>query len=314
MKMARKVITEEVAKKERRTAIATILCAVVVFGSLPALASPTVDGRFTPGEGYTTGHNVSFTVDGGHHDPPISVTEQGQLWTYQDSSNNNNLYVAFTQPVTLVDNSYGDNAVGWGSYAASGKNHSFKDLIGSDDARFVFTDGDGNLVLDITMDYIHGYGNKKEDPPYASGGVVDGEGKVDFGSPSDILAEATSLEYNWVNFGASYPGNFGKDSSSPETGSQDPTDPTSYTTVDPLLASWVFEVTYEFQIDGSLFDNGFGGITIPLVHDSPNKIGKNKVWPESNGPINPIPAPGALALAGIGVGLTGWLRRRNFSI
>ena len=227
----------------------------------------------------------------------------------QDPSSGN-LSVAFIQPKSLVDNSYGTNAVGWGSYTQNGKNHKFTDLIGSDDAQFVFTDGLGNTVLDITLDYLHGYGSRKEDPPYASGGVVDGEGSVNFGSASDILAVATSLQYNWDTFGSSYPGYFGKDSDSPLTGSQDPTVSTSYTTVDPDLSAWVFDVTYEFQISGSLFSNGFGGITIPLVHDSPNKIGKNKVYDD----LELCPVPSAVILGVIGLGFSSWLGRRKFSL
>jgi len=42
--------------------ITTILYALVVLGSLPALASPTIDGRFNPSEGYTTGYYVNFEV------------------------------------------------------------------------------------------------------------------------------------------------------------------------------------------------------------------------------------------------------------
>lgn len=289
--------------------ITKILCALVVLGALPASANavPTIDGRFEPGEGYTTGYYVNFEVEGGKNQPLIPVSDQGQLWKHQDASGN--LYVAFIQPVTLVDNSYGANAVGWGSYAPSGKNHKFQELIGSDKAQFVFTDGLGTTVLDITMDYIHGYGNKKEDPPYASGGVVDGEGKVTVGSVGDVIEWATSLQYNWDTFGSSYPGYFGKDSDSPATGSQDPAAANCYDVMDPSLSDWVFEVTYEFRVDGSLFaENGFGGLTIPILHDSPNKIGKNKVYPQVDGVI---PEPTTIALLSIGTSLVGWLRRRK---
>jgi len=51
---------------------------------------------------------------------------------------------------------------------------------------------------------------------------------------------------------------------------------------------WIFDVIYEFKIDGRLFTGIKGGLfeedgfvlSIPIVHDSPNKIGKNKVYPE----------------------------------
>lgn len=207
----------EMARKMKMAKLAAIFWVIVVFGSLPAQADPIIDGYFDPDEGYTytTSYWIDFMVEGGKDQEPIPVPERGELWTYQDSSGNR--CFAFIQPKSLVDNSYGNTAVGWGSYAPSGKNHKFQDLIGSDDARFVFTDGLGNTVLDFTMDYIHGYGTKKEHPPYASGGVVDGEGDIHVGNVTDVLDWATSLEYNWVNFGSSHPGNFGKDSYSPAT-------------------------------------------------------------------------------------------------
>lgn len=289
--------------------ITRILYALVVLGGLPAKAGPIIDGYFDSSE-YTTGYYVNFEVEGGKKQHPIPVSDQGQLWTYQDSDGN--LSVAFIQPTSLVDNSYGANAIGWGSAAPSGKNHKFEDLVGSDDARFVFIDKSDNIVLDITMDYLHGYGNKKEDPPYTSGGVVDGEGNVTFGSAQDVLESATSLEYNWVNFGkAAWEADgslnyFGKNSNSPAADS-------NYNVTDTTYSDWIFEVIYECKIDGGLFDNnGFGGITIPIVHDSPNKLGKNKVW--QNGDLEPVPAPGAVILGAIGLGFTSWLGRRKFSV
>jgi hypothetical protein len=309
------VIPRKKIGKMKMSKLAAILCVLVVLSGLPAKADPFIDGRFLPSDGYTTGYYASFEVEG---DPLIPVADKGQLWTYQDSITKD-LSVAFILPKSLVDNSYGTTAVGWGSYAPSGKGHKFTDLIGSDDAQFVFTDGLGNIVLDFTMDYIHGYGIKPDDkpdknlPPYASGGVVDGEGYIDTikYDPLDILAEATSLEYNYVTFGSSYPGNFGKDSDSPATGSQDPADPDSYNVSDPPGPSgWVFDVIYEFQISGSMFSNGFGGINIPLLHISPNKIGKNKVYDD----LELVPVPPAVILGVIGLGFSGWLGRRKFSV
>jgi len=295
--MARKVRTEEVAKKERRAQIATILCAVVVFGSLPALAGPTVDGRFAPGEGYTTGNYLNFEVE----DVGL-VAPQGQLWMHQgpDSS----LYVAFIQPVALVDNSYGANSIGWESSAPSGRNHSFRDLKGSDDATFRINFGSGHEFV-FTLDYIEEtsrgsgvYASEEREPR----GEYDPSGTYDT-YQSYVTEFGTSLDYNFNTLGYVLT----EDS---------PLADDDYSNVDPAYAGWLFEVSYEFKIDGNLFDTygAFAGLDIIVVHDSPNKLGRNKVYPETDGPIDPIPAPGALVLAGIGVGLTGRLRRRNFSI
>ena len=212
--------------------------------------------------------------------------------SWDKNPTSNDLFVEFIHQKTVFDNSYGANAIGWGASAHSGKNHKFQELIGSDDAQFVFTDDDGNTVLDITVDYLHGFGYKpdgkpdKNLPPFRSGGVTDGDGKVNSGSKLDVLAAATSLQYNWDTFGDTHPELFGKDSDSPAADE-------NYNVDDPSLSNWVFEVIYEVRVDGNLFDtNGFGGVAIPLVHDSPNKIGKNKVWPEIGEPIpDPIPEP-----------------------
>ena len=126
-----------------------ILGLAVVFG-LGGLASadPMIDGRFDPGEGYSTGQSVIFGVEG-----TGQTVAGGQLWVHQSQASGD-VSVLFIQPKTLVDNTYGDNSIGWGPAAPSGKRHNFKDLLGSDKAQFVFTDGSGNAVLDVTMDYI----------------------------------------------------------------------------------------------------------------------------------------------------------------
>jgi len=253
-----------------------ILAAVITAVVPEVFAVPVVDGRFDLSEGYTYGHYLDLNVE---RAGPIS--DRGQLWYYQEPATND-LYVALIQPLTLVDNTYGSNTIGWGKgIAPSGKNHNFKDLKGSDKAQFTVTDGAENVVFDFTLDYI----SSSDDAPsgYASLGVTGGDGKVHTGSAASLLAWGTSLDYNFNTLGHVLTKN------SPATDSQ--------YTENPDYAGWVFEITYELQIDGDLFDSaGFGGLTVPIIHDSPNKMGKNKVWTEVNGEV---PEPATIALLGL---------------
>ena len=99
--------------------IKVVLCmaALTMVMASPAFALPTVDGKISDGE-YFNSFSVTFEVDGGKGVPNIPVADTGKLWYYQDS--NNDLYMAFIQPKTLVDNSYGANSIGWGTAAPSG--------------------------------------------------------------------------------------------------------------------------------------------------------------------------------------------------
>lgn len=263
--------------------IIMIFCGVVVLGSSSALASitPVVDGRFETSDGYSLGLLVTLEVEGGKKSGNVSA-DNGVLWLYQDPATSD-LFVNFTLPLTLVDNSYGDNAIGWGDAAPSGKNHNFKDFKGSDGARFTITDGAGNVVFDFTLDYISASGDV---PSGFSSLGIGGNGDVYAGSAASLLAWGTSLDYNFNALGHVLT------EDSPATDE-------NYTE-NPNLPGWVFEVTYEFQIDGSLFaDNGFGGLTIPIVHSSPNKIAKNKVF-GTVATTTTVPEPAAVALLGLG--------------
>jgi hypothetical protein len=267
--------------------ITTILAILVATIGPEALAVPIADGRFDPSEGYTTGYYLDLNVQ----DAGV-ISDQGQLWYYQDQTSND-LYVAMLQPLTLVDNTYGTNAIGWGKHVApSGKNHNFNDLKGSDKARFAITDGAENVVFDFTLDYI----SASDGAPsgYASLGVTAGDGDVHAGSTASLLAWGTSLDYNFNTLGHVLT-------------KESPATDKDYTE-NPSYSGWVFEVAYEFQIDGSLFaNNGFGGVTVPIIHDSPNKIGRNKVYPHVDGVI---PEPATIALLGLG-NLVFLLRRRR---
>ena len=260
----------------------------IVFGTLgfEASATPVADGRFDSAEGYTTGNWLDLNVE----DTGV-ISDQGQLWYYQDQASSD-LYVALIQPLTLVDNTYGHNTIGWGRHVApSGKDHKFGDLKGSDKAQFTITDGAGDVVFDFTLDYISE--SSEASSGYASLGVSGKDGAVHTGSDPSLLAWGTSLDYNLNTLGHVLT------EDSPATDSD--------YTENPDYLGWLFEVTYEVQVDGSIFgDNGFGGVTVPIVHDSPNKLGKNKVYPETNGEV---PEPATVAI--LGLGCIAFLRRRR---
>ncbi|NQT40572.1 MAG: PEP-CTERM sorting domain-containing protein [Planctomycetes bacterium] len=305
--------------------MATMFCAVIVLGLLAAApagadTTPVVDGRFDLGEGYTMGAAVRFEVEAGkpkkgEAPPPAGSNEVGGglLAWYQDSATGA-LSVAFVLPRSLVDNSYGVNAIGWGKdVAPSGKNHNFQDLLGSDDVQFVFRDTSGNTLLDFTIDYL--YVPDGGDPAFAAD-EIGGDGSVDVGNASDILAAGSSLAYNYGLYGASNPELFGD-------GTYSPAADADYIVTDPALAGWVFDVTYEFTIAGSVFagndfdPTGAAAINVPLLHASPNKIDRNKVFPTIEDPT-PIenPEPSTIA-ALISMGLMGlaiaWRRRKRAS-
>jgi len=275
----------------------TLLAGVIMLTSLmpcPVFASPTVDGKFDPSEGYTTGYSVNFEIDNG------ATASGGQLWFDQDE--NDDVYIAFIQPKTLVDNSYGENAIGW-----PGDNHSFKHLATSDNAQFVLK-SDGDTVLDFTLDYLDG--DRQVNQPYNSG-LVDDSGallqnaEIATGFNSDVIAAATSLQYNWDVFGGEYPQYFGDRANSPAADE-------NYDVADPDLSDWIFDVIYEVKVDGRLIISSPGGtfdisqLSIDVVHNSPTKLGGDKVYPEFGEPIpgggtEPIPEPATMLLLGPGI-------------
>ena len=299
-------ITNKTGRVRNAVVIASAL-AVYIF-PLGAVAMPNVDGRIDPTEGYSEAYDVSFNVEGDKKTPGGQV-EGGKLLIHVDQATGD-VYVAFSQPTDLVDNSYGANSVGWGSSAPSGKNHNFKDLKGSDKALFLFKDDQGGRIVDVMMDYLY-----ETACGYDSGIEPGKESYVLPGTLESMVTGSTSLDYNLNTLG------YDLTEDSPET--KVVAGEATYELVDGSpYTGWLFDVIYEMKIAGEVFDShgGFSAnnLTIDVVHDSPNKIGKNAVIPEI-GSTNPgSPVPGVVpepvtmlaVIAGLGA-LGGYLRKRR---
>jgi uncharacterized repeat protein (TIGR01451 family) len=189
-----------------------------------------------------------------------------------------NLNIIFDQFPAPNDNSYGVNAVGWGSHA-----HRFSDLVGSDHAGFQLVDPGGVVRLSFNLDYISA--NTNAPSGYASLGPFGGDGKVLVGTLTTAdIAWSTSLANNLNNvnipglFNASHVQQFGSVNlllDSP------PTDPQhlTYSNTDPLLGGWDFHDTYYASISAAkLLSLGFNLATwrvepnLSALHNSPAKV------------------------------------------
>jgi len=290
-------------KKRKIVSAVTVIAVVCMLPGL-VLADPDIDGKIAGGE-YSAGYDLNFRLEGG------GSVGGGHLY-YQLGAGGDTVNLAFIQPKTLVDNSYGATAVGWGDYAPSGKRHNFSDLLNSDKAQFIFTTvGDPDTVLlDVTLDYLYADGSS-----YSSG-LGSRDGKVEVGDAADVLAAATSLDYNLNRAGGT---GYNLTTDSPLTFSQEDSSDESYALAGSGLnfPGWIFDVIYEFEVDISVFGGSMADFTdkveIKIVHDSPNKQDRNKVYPEFDDPtpIGVIPEPLTMfgLICGVG-GLGGYLRRR----
>jgi hypothetical protein len=165
----------------------------------------------------------------------------------------------------FVDNTYGANAIGWGT-----KGHTFKDLVGSDHAELSLFDGGSALVSMFDLDYITA--NSASACGYGALGVRGGEGKMLTGDATYILAATTSLDRDLNGCGYCRSAACGGDCTvdSPATDA-------AYTP-NPSAPAWDYRVIYEVWVDAAVFaGKGFGGASITFVHASPSKASSNTV-------------------------------------
>jgi hypothetical protein len=258
-------------------------------------AAPTIDGNVLGFlEGYTVGFSVGFDIESGPTDVP-----GGTLYLHETTTS---LSVGFVAPLTINDNTYGANqASDWG-----GKNHKLKSLDGSDQWALVLpADGTG---VSLTLDYITGATTNVYDAE------VDAFKQGTANLPASGIRFESSLSYNFEVLGLTqfFDKANEKTIASPATGSGD------YDFLPPA-EDWIPEIMYEFSVDKSAFG---GTLDIPsflaslgVMHMSPNKLGKNMVFPKLGDPLFPpqqdVPEPATLLLFGAGLFGASRLCRRN---
>ena len=178
---------------------------------------------------------------------------------------NNTVTIRTTFKKTFVDNTYGTNAVGWGS-----SGHTFAQLVGSDHLQLQLLDKAGTVKLHLKIDYITLSTVSAQYPSgYRSLGVTGGDGSMIVGNAARVLSSTTSFEKNLNNANANYRLYTNSPATSPNTG---------YNVVDPQFNNWIFDVWYEVVV--SLADFGTGNLAfdkpvIYSVHASPSKTGNN---------------------------------------
>jgi hypothetical protein len=175
------------------------------------------------------------------------------------------VYLRLTLDPKFVDNTYGATAVGWT------KKRDFGQLVGSDHAQLVLSDGDGRIAIDAKLDYV------SADPAapagYRSLGVRGGDGKMLVGDPAAVLEVTSSLARNLGERGY---GAYTVDS---------PRTDAAYAP-DPAAPGWEFLVVYEAWVELAAFGPaGFGAADVDFIHASPSKLATNTVI------VEPMPCP-----------------------
>jgi hypothetical protein len=106
---------------------------------------------------------------------------------------NGDMAIVYDQFPAPNDNSYGVNAVGWGT-----RGHTFGNLVGSDHAGFNLVNPAGGVVLDFNVDTITA--DATAPSGYRSLGVLGGEGGMLVGTSTGITADhSISRNVNNIN-------------------------------------------------------------------------------------------------------------------
>lgn len=192
----------------------------------------------------------------------LPITEQATDWWGQTQKctlitkqkSNGNICVTLVQDPNSIDNTYGSNsAKGWGNAG-----HSFDSILASNAAEFQFFDGQGNMVLDFTADYLSP--NSRCPSGYGTSGVE--RNYPVSGDCSKVVNVETSLSDN-LNQGSNY---------------------SRCTKNSPVWqdGNWNFQCGYTVEIDKSVFGrNGFGKCSTPTVVNGQCKnFGSGKSYPQ----------------------------------
>ena len=235
--------------KNKRAAICAAMLAGLgsIAATGAAQAAPTVNGYINPTD-YQYEIPLSLAmVDGGPNSTATTpLTQTAQLYLATDASGD--LYVGLNVPESIVDNSYGSNAIGWDSNGNNG--HTLNDLLGSDGADVTVNNKSGSTIFSGFMDYVSGGGYGGPGGPAgggpAGGGPAGGttssgsttfqaltsdgfnanygnnqdDAQLTTGSLSDVLAAQTSMGYNYSLFknSAGAAGLFGENGATPNSG------------------------------------------------------------------------------------------------
>ncbi|MCG8568271.1 MAG: hypothetical protein MI747_24645, partial [Desulfobacterales bacterium] len=266
-------------KRNLSSLIAFFSC--LMWIPITAVAAPVVDGKISQGE-YTGGYEMSFGNAGS------TVASGGKMWYTKDVQNNNNLYMAFSLPLSLADNSYGSNSIGWK------QDQTFQNLLENTQATFIYQTADGSVDT-FTLDYLF---------PTGHGGGYDSG----LETPPNGIKVATSMEYNLGLPGAlgKYAGNPGNSPGvNPGNHGGNLYDddnnngiPNGYEGSEE--PDWIFEMIYEFSLSGDLLAQNWDPATtvqISLSQTSPSKIDISGTLQGFTGsPISPVPLPSPLLL------------------
>lgn len=218
------------------------------FLSLPEFAGATVQSLFVPGTGAGAGK--------------LYVAKQA----------NGDVSVAYEQDLGVNDNTYGVNAIGWGT-----KGHTLRDLLGSDKAEFRFWDANGKLVMDFYQDYVSQGGATPSG--YTSFGARAEEGKMLLGDVGWLTDWDTGQARNLNTFKQLYGSttvagvNLLLDSP-PADANFNPTNPS-------VFSAWDYHDWFRVRISAAAFGSaGFGKVSVVDQHNSPSKNGVNSFTPE----------------------------------
>jgi hypothetical protein len=319
------------------TASRNALLATVALMALStaAMADPLIDGESTAG--FST--DDTLTMYNTMNNQQVTSSYSSNL--YLNSDSNGDISFSLNLPEDYGNNGYGTTSQCGSSFGGScgtdpaynwAKEATLEDRLGSDGATFTFYDSKGNDVLSFFFDYASWNGTMgKGSNTYTAIGTCgdlvgsacgysnENDAKLTTGTASWLNKYATSLSYDFTSAGGGSLTNNANGGNSPKPG-------------DSNASTWINQLIYQGEISKAAFgSNGFGGVSVDLVHVSPSENGIDQEYALcANGTgvkvVNPntgqlqatcglnpqmtqAPEPGTLSLLGGGLLGLGFFRR-----